>query len=114
VPERVLVQPSPAEYGLYRRQYDALVEDLEAEGVLVRVLPAVQEHVFPTSTAGEFYDLVVHVGQVAGVIVGRAKLIEIVRLRLRGRESRRVEPRRGRVYLANGEEYDFILDAEDE
>jgi hypothetical protein len=114
LPERVLLQPSPAEYGLHRRQYDALVEDLEAEGVLVRVLPAVEEHVFPTSTVGEFYDLVVHVGQVAGAIVGRPKLIEIVRRRLRGRESRRVEPRRGKVYLANGEEHEFILDAEDE
>jgi hypothetical protein len=114
VPERVLLQPSPAEYGLYRRQYDALVKDLEAEGVLVRVLPAVEEHVFPTSTAGESYDLVVHVGQVAGVIVGSAQLIELMRGTLRGRERRRVEPRRGKVYLANGEEHEFALDAEDE
>jgi hypothetical protein len=113
MPERVLLQPSPAEYGLHRRQYDALVEDLEAEGVLVRVVPAVEEHVFPTSTVGEFYELVVHVGEVAGTIVGSAKLIEIVRDRLRGRETR-VEPRRGKIYLATGEEHEFILDAEDE
>ena len=39
VPERVLLQPSSQEYGLHRQQYDALVEDLEAQGALVRVLP---------------------------------------------------------------------------
>ncbi len=109
MPERVLLQPSPQEYGLHRQQYDALVEDLEAEGVLVRVLPTVEEHVFPTSTTGEFYDLVVHVGEVAGTIVGSAKLIEIMRRGLRDGQ-----PRRGKVYLANGEEHEFILDAEDE
>ena len=74
----------------------------------MRVLPALEEHVFPTSTAGEFYDLVVHVGEVAGTIVGSAKLIEIMRRGLRDGQ------RRGKVYLANGEEREFILDAEDE
>ena len=67
-----------------------------------------EEHVFPTSTAGEFYDLLVHVGELAGTIIGSAKLIEIMRRGLRDGQ------RRGKVYLANGEEYEFILDAEDE
>ena len=72
----------------------------------MRVLPAVEEHVFPTSTAGELYDLIVHVGEVAGTIVGRAKLIEIMQRGLRNGR------RRGKVYLANGEEHEFVLGAE--
>lgn len=106
MPERVLLQPSPQEYSLHRQQYDALIEDLEAEGVLVRVLPT--EHVLPTSATGQFYDLIVQVGEVASTIVG-ATLIEIVRRRLRDGQ-----PRLGKVYLANGEEHEFSLDAEDE
>jgi hypothetical protein len=106
VPERVLLQPSSQEYSLHRQQYDALTEDLEAEGVLVRVLPT--EHIFPTSTTGRFYDVIVHVGEVASTIVG-ATLIQTVRRRLRDGQ-----PRLGKVYLANGEEHEFSLDSEDE
>ena len=40
MPLRILLRPSPLEYGRFREQYEALAEDLEGEGVLVRVLPA--------------------------------------------------------------------------
>ncbi len=115
MPERVLIQPAPLEYGLYREQYDALIKDLEAEGVLVRVVPVGDAYDLPTSdfAAAETYDLVIQVGQVAGAIVGTPELIEIVRRRLRRLESQGAKPRRAKIYLANGEEDEFIVDGED-
>jgi len=114
VPQRVLLQPAPLEYGLYRQQYDALVEDLEAEGVLVRVLPAREERGLGTAIGAEVYDLVIHVGAFAGSIVSTAKLIEIVRRRLRGRQKRGIEQRRGKIYHANGDAHEFVYRDEDE
>jgi hypothetical protein len=115
VPERVLLQPAPLEYGLHREQYDTLVEALEAQGVLVRVLARTERRSdLPGSGAppAVLYDLVIHVGEIAGVILGTAKLMEMVRRGLRGREGRRGELRRAKLYLANGEEHEFALDAE--
>ncbi len=115
MPERVLIQPAPLEYGLYREQYDALIKDLEAEGVLVRVVPVGDAYDLPTSdfAAADTYDLVIQVGEVAGAIVGIPELIEIVRRRLRRLESQGAKPRRAKIYLANGEEDEFIVDGED-
>jgi hypothetical protein len=110
VPQQVLLQPAPLEYGLYRAQYDTLVKDLEGEGVLVRVSPAGEQRGIPPSlpaNAADFYDLVIQVGEVAGTVVSTAKLVELVRLRLRGREGRGVEQRRANIYLANGDEHEF-------
>ena len=58
--------------------------------------------------AGVLYDLTIHVGEVAGEIVGTAKLIETVRGRLRGGEGAE-EKRRAKIYFANGDEREFIL-----
>ena len=111
VPQQILLQPAPLEYGLHREQYDALVTDLEAEGVLVRVLPAVEERGVPENIA-EVYDLVIQVGEVAGTVLSATKVIESVRRRLRGHAGR-AEPRRGKIYLANGEEREFAYRDED-
>ena len=112
MPNRVLLQPAPLEYGLYRVQYKALIEDLETEGVLVRLLEPVQERGLPT--VAQACDLVIQVGEVAGATVGIAKLVEIVRRRLRGQRSQRVEPRRARLYLDSGGLHEFSLDEEEE
>ena len=117
VPQRILLQPAPREYGTYRVQYDALVKDLEEEGVLVRVSPTIEERGIPTgipANGAEFYDLLIQVGAFAGTIVSTAKLIETVRRTLRGRKERGVDLRRAKIYLANGEEHEFSLGDEDE
>jgi hypothetical protein len=112
VPQQILLQPAPREYDHYEEQYEALAADLEGAGVLVRVLPAVKAHGIPTDpieNAAEFYDLTIQVGAFAGEIVGTAKLVETVRGRLRGGEGRDSEERRAKIYLANGDEYEFIF-----
>jgi hypothetical protein len=113
VPQRVLLQPTPLEYGLYRKQYDALVDDLEAEGVLVRVLPTKEERDIETTIGAQVHDLVIQVGAVAGSIVSTAKLIEIVRHRLRGHRNGGIE-RHGTIYHANGDVHEFVYRDEDE
>ena len=115
MPRQVLVQPAPLEFGLYREQYETLAEDLEGEGVLVRVVPAGEERGLSrgvSASADERYDLQIQVGSSAGAIVGTAKLVEIVRRRLRGREGR-VAERVAKIYLANGEEFEFSFGGEE-
>jgi hypothetical protein len=115
VPRQVLVLPAPLEFGLYREQYETLAEDLEGEGVLVRVVPAGEERGLSradSTNAAEHYDLQIQVGSSAGAIVGTAKLVEIVRRRLRDREGRGAE-RVAKIYLANGEELEFSFGGEE-
>jgi hypothetical protein len=56
VPDRIVLQAAPMAYGLHREQYDALVHDLEAHGVRVRILPPSEQRSLPTGA--EIYDLV--------------------------------------------------------
>lgn len=116
MPQRILLQPAPREYGTYRVQYDALVKDLEEEGVLVRVSPTGEERGPSGSPANgaESYDLLIQVGEVAGTIVGTATLVETVRRTLRGRGERGVERRRAKIYFASGEEREFSFGDGDE
>ena len=110
MPQQVLLLPAALEYSLYREKYDALAEDLEGEGVLVRVVPAVEEGGLSTgisTSAAEHYDLQIQVGSYAGAIVSTAKLVELVRHRLRGREGRAIAQRSAKIYLATGEEHEF-------
>ena len=115
MPRQVLVQPAPLEFGLYREQYETLAEDLEGEGVLVRVVPGGEERGLSqevSAGASERYDLQIQVGSSAGAIVGTAKLVEIVRRSLRGRDGRGVE-RFAKIYHANGEELEFSFGGEE-
>lgn len=110
MPERVLLQPALREYGLYQRQYDALVKELETSGALVRLLAPVDAR--PDGPAAdESYDLVLHLGEIAGAIIGTANLIGIVKRCLRGYGQRR---RWVKLYLFNGEEQEFSLDEDDD
>jgi len=109
MPERVLLQPSPLEYGSHQEQYNALRDELEGQGILVRLLAPVQQGSVQRP-AGEFYDLRIHVGEVAGAIVGTANLIAIVRRKLRGQKQPRAMPRRAKLYLPTGEEREFSLE----
>ena len=118
MPLRILLRPNPSEHRLFREQYEELAEDLEEEGVLVRLLPIEEVHAhaaFPTSiseSGEEDYDLVVQVGSSAGEIVGTARLVEFVQHRLQGLEEPGMAPRRANIYLANGEKHEFRLDAD--
>jgi hypothetical protein len=104
VPQQILLRPASREYGLHREQYEAVAADLEREGVLVRVLPVTGIPKNDAENAAELYDLAIQVGAFAGTIVSNAKLVEIVRSRLRNREQRRAK-----IYLANGEQHEFIF-----
>ena len=107
VPNQILLQPAPIEYGVHRDQYDALIADLESEGVLVRVVAPVEERNggLPGGVQqSEFYDLVIHVGEAVGALVRIGMLITMVQRRLHARREKRLEPRRAKLYLANGEE----------
>jgi hypothetical protein len=118
VPLRILLRPNPPEYRIFREQYEALATDLEGEGVLVRLLPAAGVHAhaaLPTSiceSGADDYDLVIQVGSSAGEIVGTARLVEFVQRRLRGHKGSGMALRRANIYLANGENHEFRLDAE--
>ena len=117
MPQRILLQPAPREYGTHRVQYDALVKDLEEEGVLVRVSPIVEERRIPSGAPAngtESYDLLIQVGAVAGTIVSTRKLVETVQRTMRGRGDRGVEPRRAKIYFASGEEREFSFGDGDE
>jgi hypothetical protein len=112
VPQQILFQPAPREYGHHQKQYEALAAELAGEGVLVRVVPALEAlgmRTDPIENAAESYDLAIQVGAFAGEIVSTAKLVDIVRSRLQGREGRQDEERRAKIYLANGEEHEFIF-----
>ena len=109
VPQQILLRPASREYGLHREQYEAVAADLEREGVLVRVLPVTAIPKNDAENAAELYELAIQVGAFAGTIVSNAKLVEIVRGRLRGREERAGEQRRAKIYLANGEQHEFII-----
>ena len=112
MPERVLLQPAPLEYALHQGQYDRLVEELESKGVLVRMLAPLETGGVPSlPPAGGNYDLVVHVGEVAGAILGTVELIALLQHRLREDEPPRTE-RRVKLYLHNGEEYEFRIEGE--
>ena len=116
---RILLRPNPSEYRLFREQYEALAEDLEGEGVLVRLLPAAEVHAHaarPTSIwdrGAEDDDLAIQVGSSAGEIVGTARLVEFVQRRLQGQKEPGVALRRANIYLANGEKHEFRLDADE-
>ena len=118
MPLRILLRPGKLEYSRFHEQYEALAEDLEGEGVLVRLLPAADVHAhaaFPTSIwedGAEDYDLVIQVGSTAGEIVGTARLVELVQRRLRGLKGQRTAQRRANIYLANGEKHEFGLDVD--
>jgi hypothetical protein len=110
VPLRILLRPNQQEHERFRDEYEALAQDLEGEGVLVRLLPVADGHSAPagTSPAEERrYDLEIQVGASAEEIVATTRLIELVRRRLRGREKRAATLRRAKVFLASGEEHEF-------
>ena len=108
MPDRVVLQPAPTEYGLHRRQYASLVQDLEAQGVRVRLLKPAEQSNLPTGA--EVYDLVILVGEIAGAIVGTDKLIELICHRLRGGEHPLAQ-RRAKMYLVDGGAREFSLDS---
>ncbi len=55
------------------------------------------------------YDLTIQVGAIAGEIIAPAKLVEMVRGQLRRYDGSEDEKRRGKIYLANGEEHAFVF-----
>ena len=115
MPERVLLQPARLEYGLHQEQYETLLDTLEGQGVLVRLLAPRMTEAIPSFPRGsEFYDLVVHVGEVAGATLGTANLIRLLRRELRDSAQRLPGPRLAKLYLQTGEVHEFDLDREDD
>lgn len=118
MPLRILLRPNPSEYRRFREQYEELAEDLEEEGVLVRLLPTAEVHAHTAhatsiwESGDEDYDLVIQVGPSAEEIVSTARLVEVVQRRLRGLEEPGTALRRANIYLSNGEKHEFRLDAD--
>ena len=112
MPNRILIQPSVREYGAHREQYERLVAELLTEDVLVRIVaPSEEGDAAWGSEPGEAYDLVIHIGELAGTILDPSTLIALVKERLR--DPGDVAKRRATLYLADGEKRMFALGNED-
>jgi hypothetical protein len=107
MPNRILIQPSAREYGSHRKQYETLAAELERKDVLVRIASPSEDRTAWASEPGEVYDLVIHVGEVAGAILDASELIALVRERLH--DPTDVGKRRATLYLADGEKRVFGL-----
>ena len=92
---------------MFREQYDALVADLEAQGLDVEL--AAPEELRPGLPEPETrYSVSVYMGQVAGTLLSVGVLVGTLRQHLRGRATRN-RPRRGCIQLADGQKHEFDL-----
>jgi hypothetical protein len=96
------------EIGLFSEQYDALVADLEGQGYSVTLIEPV-EYRGGLPDPQTVYDVTIRLGQVAGSILAVRALIAIVQKHLRRKVGRTGRPRRGCIYLPNGEAHRFDL-----
>jgi hypothetical protein len=103
--QRIVLEPSPMELGLYREQYDALVADLKSQGYEVEIVrPVEYRSVFPDPQT--LYNLIVHVGPVAGAVVNTVALVALFLKHLRGNSDKR-PARRGCIDLPHGEKHEW-------
>ena len=109
----IVLEPAPVEYGLHRAQYDAVVSDLQALGLYVRLerRRSAYRNV-GTRTFGTFYDLVVRIGTEAVATVSLDELIERMQHLLSRREPS-ATPRMGKFLVDDGTEFAFPLDEAD-
>jgi hypothetical protein len=105
--QRIVLQPSPMERGLFQDQYDALIEDLREQGYDVELEVPIETRGVPE--AQWMYDLTVHVGEVAKDALAVGALVAILRKHLRGKIGRRGSTRRGCIYLPNDERHLFDM-----
>jgi hypothetical protein len=104
---RVVIRPSAIEVGMFREQYDALVADLEAQGLDVEL--AAPEELRPgLPDPDSVYNVSVYMGHVAGTLLSVGVLVGTLRKHLRGRVTRS-RPRRGCIQLADGQKHEFDL-----
>jgi hypothetical protein len=116
------IEPLPLELALYRREYDALVEDLVSDGYDVEVLPPIERRGgIPYGDIGtdarDVYDVVVTVSLLIGNIVSVQSLVTKINRRLRGKKGTRqgdlVPPlRRGILYLPDGRTHSWDIPEE--
>jgi hypothetical protein len=88
---RVVLQPPSLDIGLFRDQYDALTQDLEAAGYDVRIVREVEERGAGSQVGEAVFNLAVHVlDDAEDAAVGAIVALMVARLRgtIRGRRRR--------------------------
>jgi hypothetical protein len=108
---QIVLQASPVEYGVFRKQYDALVADLKAKGYDVEIASVV-EYRSTLPDPETIYNLVVRIRESPEYPLTVAALIALIQRRLRGRRLGS-QPRKGKLYLPNGEQHRFELPDDD-
>jgi hypothetical protein len=102
----MFLRPSPVELDVFRDQYDALVADLEAQGMDVELVGP-DEYRSGLPEQDRRYSILVYVGQAAGTVQSVGVLVGTLRKHLRG--GTRSRTRRGCIQLADGQKHEFHL-----
>ena len=103
----MFLRPSPLELDAFRDQYDALVADLEAQGLEVEVV-APEEYRSGLPEQDNRYSVSVYVGEAAATVQSVGVLVGTLRKHLHGGGARR-RARRGCIQLPNGQKHEFRL-----
>ncbi len=103
---RMFLRPSSLELDAFRDQYDALVADLEAQGLEVELVGP-EEYRSGLPEYDRRYSVSVYVGQTAATLHSVGVLVGTVREHLRGGARRRA--RLGCIQLPDGQKHEFRL-----
>ena len=103
----MFLRPSPVELDAFRDQYDALVADLEAQGLEVELVGP-EEYRSGLPEQDSRYSVSVYVGQAAATVQSVGVLVGTLRKHLRGGGTRS-RTRRGCIQLPNGQKHEFHL-----
>jgi hypothetical protein len=104
---RIVLRPSAVELGTFREQYDALVAELEAQGLDVELV-APEEYRPGLPDPESVYNVSVYVAKVAGTLLSESVLVGTLRKHLRGRVIRS-RVRRGCILFPDGQKHEFRL-----
>ena len=100
---RIVIRPSALELGQFREQYDAVVAELEAQGLDVELVgPEEYRAGLPDP------EVSVYVGRIASTLLSESVLVGTLRQHLRGQRPRN-RARRGVIQLADGQKHEFDL-----
>jgi len=104
----MILRPSSHELDAFRDQYDALVADLEAQGLEVELVGP-DEYRSGLPEHDRRYSVSVYVGKTAATVQSVGVLVGTVRKHLRGGGGVRRRPRHGCIQLPDGQKHEFRL-----
>lgn len=102
----MILRPSAFELDAFRDQYDALVADLEAQGLEVELVGP-HEYRSGLPEHDTRFSVSVYVGEAAATVQSVGVLVGTLRQHLQGGARRRT--RRGCIELPNGQKHEFRL-----